>query len=93
MHFEVNLLQLLRALLDMRVHLKKRVLLKICASVGYLKSQFEFVVRKKEKFGPTCNAGENANEKKCVSCIEGWVPSPTCIGDGHEDSVREHRLK
>ena len=49
MHFEVNLLQLLRALLDIRVHLKKMVLLKICVSVGYLKSQFEIVVGKKEK--------------------------------------------
>ena len=49
MHFEVNLLQLLRALLDIRVHLKKMVLLKIGTSVGYLKSQFEIVVRKKEK--------------------------------------------
>ena len=50
MHFEVNLLQLLRrALLDIRVHLKNTVLLKIGTSVVYLKSQFEIVLRKKEK--------------------------------------------
>ena len=91
MHFEVILLQLLRALLDIRVHLRKVILLKICVSVGYLKSQFEIVVRKKEKLAQLLMLERIQTEEKRSSCIEGWVS--TCIGDGHQDSIRENLLE
>ena len=72
MHFEVNLLQLLRrALLDIRVHLKNTVLLKIGTSVVYLKSQFEIVLRKKEKLAQLVMLERMKTEEKRSSCTEG----------------------
>ena len=93
MHFEVNLLQLLRALLDIRHHLKKNNSVEDLCECWLLKKPVWDCSEKERKVGPTCNVRENANEKKCSSCIEGWVPSPTCIGDGHQDRIREHLLK
>ena len=69
----------------------KLVLLKISVSVGYLKSQFEILVRKKEKLAQLVMLERMQTEEKRSSCTEGWVS--TCIGDGHQDSIRENLLE
>ena len=53
--------------MDIRVHLKKMVLLKICVSVGYLKSQFEIVVRKKEKLAQLVMLERMQTKKNAVA--------------------------
>ena len=64
MHFEVNLLQLLRALLDIRHHLKKNNSVEDLCECWLFKKPVWDCGEKERKVGPTCNVRENANEKK-----------------------------